>query len=320
MDRSLPTAAPPPVITVGVPVLNGERYLAEALGCLADQSLTDFEVVISDNASTDGTPEIIRTFTGRDSRFVSVRSEQRLSLADNWNRTLNLARGEFFTWNAADDRARPGHLLAGVSALQAHPEASVAFPRVGRIDAGGNPLPPRDDADLDFLHRTPDQRVRLFFERRVYQVVGFGGVMRTAQLRRFGGHPQEWGGDFTLAVRMALDSPWVQVPETLYEERVHDRRLSHVQRGELSAQLKLVQPDRDARLAFPEWASSWLLYAAVFGAPVRWDVRARAAWAIASTRTIPEWRLLALDIKRNLAFLRGQSRKALAHLSSTSSV
>src|SRR5690606_27125551 len=92
-------------ITIGVPVVTGERYLAEALAALREQTLTDIEVVIADNASTDRTAEIAREVARADRRFHYVRRERNLGLVENYNRVFAETSGEFFAWHAADDRA-----------------------------------------------------------------------------------------------------------------------------------------------------------------------------------------------------------------------
>ena len=73
-----------PVLTIGVPVFNGERYLAQALAGIRAQTFTDFRVVISDNASTDATPDIARAAAREDPRIEYRRRERNLGLVGNW--------------------------------------------------------------------------------------------------------------------------------------------------------------------------------------------------------------------------------------------
>jgi glycosyltransferase involved in cell wall biosynthesis len=92
-----------PRVSVGVPVYNGERYLQAALESLRAQDFADFEVIVSDNASQDGTRAICERFVALDPRFRYVRSESNLGAARNYNRLVDLARGELFRWNPHDD-------------------------------------------------------------------------------------------------------------------------------------------------------------------------------------------------------------------------
>ena len=106
-----------PRVTVGVPVFNGESFLAETLDSLLNQTFSDFEIVISDNASTDRTEEICRAYAARDPRIRYYRSDANRGAAWNHNRVFELARGEYFKWNSADDLCAPEFLARCVAAL-----------------------------------------------------------------------------------------------------------------------------------------------------------------------------------------------------------
>jgi glycosyltransferase involved in cell wall biosynthesis len=93
-----------PKVSIGVPVFNGENYLAQALESILAQDFADFEVIISDNCSTDKTPEICTSFAKRDSRVKYFRNDSNIGASPNYNRTFELSRGEYFKWCAHDDR------------------------------------------------------------------------------------------------------------------------------------------------------------------------------------------------------------------------
>lgn len=92
-----------PLVSVGMPVFNGEKYIRESLDSLLGQTFTDFELLISDNASTDGTETICREYAGRDSRIRYIRQERNLGIAANFEFVLKESRGQYFTWAASDD-------------------------------------------------------------------------------------------------------------------------------------------------------------------------------------------------------------------------
>ena len=104
-DMRTPTVSP--LVSIGLPVYNGDRYLAEALDSILAQSFADFELIISDNASTDGTQDICETYARRDERIVYSRLPENLGAAPNYNRLVEMARGELFKWAAHDDRIKP---------------------------------------------------------------------------------------------------------------------------------------------------------------------------------------------------------------------
>jgi glycosyltransferase involved in cell wall biosynthesis len=115
-----------PKLSLGVPVYNGEPYLAKALDNLLGQDYQDFEIVISDNGSRDRTPQICQEYLARDARIRYVRHEHTVPPVGNFCRTLAAARGEYFTWTAVDDERPPGAISACVAALDENPAAVMA--------------------------------------------------------------------------------------------------------------------------------------------------------------------------------------------------
>lgn len=290
---------PVPLITVGVPVWNGERFLAKTLSALRDQELREIEVVIGDNASTDRTREIAEAFVAEDRRFSYLGSTENRGVPWNWNRLLDAATAPFFMWNAADDMVRPGHLLACRDALMRHPEASIAFSRVALIGEDDELLGEMDDNDLDFLSLSPSQRLDLFFLRRVYQVIGYGGVFRTTELREMGGHPDFYGADIALAVRMGVRAPWVQVPEQLFVARNHDGQANKLQGSDPVLQTRTYRAHRRP-IAFPQWFLNHRLLVEAAATPGPLPERARSVAVVLRRWTVPNWRFFPFDIKRNV--------------------
>ncbi|WP_165350371.1 glycosyltransferase family 2 protein [Xylanimonas protaetiae] len=296
-----------PVVTVGVPVYNGERYLAQALEALRDQDLRDVEVLIGDNASTDGSAQIAESFVASDPRFRFLRSDVNRGLPWNYNRLLAQARAPLFMWNASDDVVRPGHLAACRDALLAHPDATVAFSRVQLIDARGETVGEMDDWGLDFLTLAPARRLDLFLARRVWQAIGFGGVIRTAELRDMGGLGMFYGQDIALGTKMALRAPWVEVPQQSYMSRRHDAQMNKLQGGDPVQQVRVFNPAHSRPVAFPQWYLNYRIFAEVAAAPIPLAERARAMRAVITRWTAPNWRFFPFDVKRNaIRLVRGR--------------
>lgn len=122
---------------MGLPVYNGERYVAEALDSLLGQSFTDFELVISDNASTDTTAEICRRYAARDARVRYIRQPRNIGLNPNHNFLVREARGEYFKWAAHDDLYGPDLLARCVAALDEYPDVVLASVDKAVIDETG---------------------------------------------------------------------------------------------------------------------------------------------------------------------------------------
>lgn len=300
-----------PRVTVGVPVYNGAKYISNTLEALRSQSLADIQVVVADNASTDGTLDVVRGVVGDDPRFEILTSEVNRGIPWNFNRLVDAARAPHFMWNGADDWVRATHLERCAALLDAHPEANIAFSRVILVDSKGEEVGQMDDEGLDFATRSPSERVGLFFERNVYQVIGFGGVIRTDVLRAAGKHPARYGGDLQLAVKLAMAAPWVQVPEQLYVSRRHDEQMNKTQGGDVIDQMRVYRPDWSRPVTFPQWSLTAAMVRETLTAPVPITERLAAAAQVVRRWLVPNWRMLAFDVKRNLVRLaRGRYRGA----------
>lgn len=149
--RQWDSGAGQPLVSVGIPVYNGEEHLAEAIQSVLGQDYQNWELILCDNASEDGTAEICSRFAAADARIRHVRNPQNLGLMPNFRKALFEARGELFTWLAHDDWLSSSRYLATVAGyLAAHPEVvacttafriagsefgvagdTIAFPEIG---------------------------------------------------------------------------------------------------------------------------------------------------------------------------------------------
>jgi glycosyltransferase involved in cell wall biosynthesis len=214
-DREVRTGNAP-LVSVGFPVYNGEEHLGEALASIVDQDYENLEIIVSDNASTDRTRDIVAEVAARDPRIRYSRSESNMGAPANFNRCLELATGSYFMWAADDDLRRPSYIRKCVSALQAHPDAVLACSQVRFIDEAGD-LIAKDYTIFD----NPDLSSRSVVDR-VRTLVGRGGwyliygVMRRDAVARSRLYTGQYGGDVILDLELALMGPFVLVPEVLH--------------------------------------------------------------------------------------------------------
>ncbi len=145
--RSSSMTSPSPRVSIGLPVYNGGRFLAATLDSLLAQSLCDFELIISDSASTDETQDLCHAYAARDPRvryFPNFPNRANLGAGHNYRRVVELSRGELFEWAGADDPCEPAYLARCVEILDADPRVAPAYPRARFIDEEGNVLPLTD--------------------------------------------------------------------------------------------------------------------------------------------------------------------------------
>ncbi len=130
------TGSKPGLVSVVLPVYNGERYLREALDSVLAQTYRNWELILVDDGSTDRTAAIAGEYEERDSRITLV-SQENQKLPRALNRGFSLAKGEFYTWISADNRYLPEFLETMVEELKAHPRADMVFGNQYLIDDKG---------------------------------------------------------------------------------------------------------------------------------------------------------------------------------------
>lgn len=237
------------MVSIGVPVYNGAAFLEETLDSLLAQTFEDFELIISDNASTDRTSEIARRFAARDGRVRYHRHPENLGLAANYNGLVRMASGELFKWATADDVCRPTFLEHCVAALGQMPGAVLAYPRTQFIDQAGKPLDIEDPAfPLHWPRATDRWRYVVGAEHWVNTILG---VIRRAALLRTRLLPSYRGGDYVLLGELCLLGSFVEVPQVLFLRRIHPEASSQMV-GDEGRLLKLMTGG-SRRIALPEW-------------------------------------------------------------------
>lgn len=132
------TPSTSPLVSIGMPVFNEARFIAEALDALVAQSYPNVEILISDNCSTDDTQKICEEYCQKYPHIRYHRFAENQGAAANFRHTLRHSRGQYFMWAAGHDRWSPDYLEKSVNMLEQHPEASLSFASTRWIDASGN--------------------------------------------------------------------------------------------------------------------------------------------------------------------------------------
>lgn len=206
-----------PVVSIGVPVYNSEHFIGKALDSLIAQTFTDFEIVISDNASTDRTGEICQEYAARDSRVRYIRQPENIGLPRNWNAVVHAARGEFFKWASANDVCAPNMLEKCVAVLRADPDIVLCYGKTENVDEIGRRIGVYD-GDMSFEQARPSDRFEAV-SQKLSRNNPQCGVFRLGVLRRTGLDRTYPAGDMVLMAELALYGKFKLLPEVMLYRR-----------------------------------------------------------------------------------------------------
>ena len=204
-----------PLISVVMPVYNGFPFLDESINSILEQTLSDFEFVILDDASTDGSVELLRQWSLRDKRIHLYESKERLGLSGSSNAVTSKARAPIVARMDADDIAHPERLRRQWNIIQRRPDVAVIGTLCNGIDARGREVRPRD-------------RWRLV-RRSVYVPFPHGSAMfRREVFDQVGGYNEasDGGEDQDLFSRMAARGRVLTLPDVLYSYRYHSSNVT----------------------------------------------------------------------------------------------
>ena len=260
------SAAPPraPLVTIGLPVYNGERFLAQALDSLLSQTFGDFELIVSDNASTDRTAEICEDYAARDGRIRYVRQGSNRGAVWNANFVALQARGQYFKWASANDFCDPRMLEQCVAVLRRDPGSVVCHGRTCIVDEDTGERRPFAD-DVCATDPRPSQRFKAVFgSLKLNNPIC--GVMRLDVLRRTALVPLYRDGDLVLTMELALHGRIVLLPEILLYRRFGARTWS--MRLTPSDLQRFLYARSGAEPRFPRWRRRVDLIRAVLRAPI----------------------------------------------------
>ncbi|HEY0077453.1 MAG TPA: glycosyltransferase family 2 protein [Pyrinomonadaceae bacterium] len=259
---SIPAAAAAderPLVSIGMPVYNEERFLRSALDSLLAQDYENFELIISDNASTDRTAEICADYAARDGRVRYFRNETNIGGIENFNRALQHAGGDFFMWASGHDLWQPSFISRCLEVLLHDETVVLAYPQVMWVDAEGQPM--------ETIHGYLDTRGVVHRLAR-FSTVMWGlatpftiyGLIRSSALKRSQPYTNVAAPDVALLGELAMLGAFAHLHEPLF----HARRLEDYGSWEMYMQKHFPKmPPRQARKLY------WRMYRVLFRAALR---------------------------------------------------
>jgi len=207
-----------------VPVYNGERHLRAAIESLLGQTFGDFELIISDNASIDSTPEICEEFLRRDARVRYHRQSTNIGVARNWNFVARAARGRYFKWASSSDTCEPSMLAQCVKVLEENPTAVLCYGRTRLIDDAGATIELYKDDLAAMEERASDRFKTLTFKLALNNAQS--GLIRMVTLRRTRLVRPYIAGDLPLMAEIALQGTFWLLPDYLLNRRMSEGSFS----------------------------------------------------------------------------------------------
>ena len=203
-----------PQVSVIMPAYNAEKYIGEAIESILNQTYKDFELIIVNDASTDSTGSIIKTYAEKDERIVVLENEQNLNIAGSLNRAISAAKGEFLARMDADDIALPERLEIQSKAMQENPKVAVVGNDINLIDENGSVI--------GYRHYPTDSKS---LKRVIFRYSPFAHptvLIRTSCLKEVGDYdktksPSE---DVDLWFRLGTKFDFMSIPQALLKYRV----------------------------------------------------------------------------------------------------
>ena len=206
------------LVSVGLPVYNGEKYLAGAIESLLSQDYTNIEIILCDNASTDNTSQICQLYQQKDARIHYVQNKTNIGAANNFNRTFTLSKGELFMWAAYDDLWDQTYIRKCVEKLNQFPNAVICLTECAIIDETGKFIRNENEA-IETLNLSFSERLHHFFLNVGWIGSIVYGLCRSEFLKRTRLFLEEYGPDVILGLELYLLGDVIKVEERLFYYR-----------------------------------------------------------------------------------------------------
>jgi len=261
-----------PLVTIGLPVYDSKRYVQQSLDSLLGQTYRDFVLIISDNASTDGTSEICQRYAAADSRVQYHRNEVNIGNPRNFNHVADLTTTKYLKWSTADDYWAPTFLERAMEVMERDPSIALCYPEAVLVDADGlNPVEYQD-----FLHLVQEDPVERFHTllERIQLAHQHLGVIRMSALRQTHLLGTHVGSDVNLLAELTLYGKFFELPERLFSRRFHRDSGSWI-RGDPAHDARRYHAADGKRATLRSWRTHLRFFAAVNSAPLPLGAKAR---------------------------------------------
>lgn len=269
-DRGDAGISSAPLVSIGLPVFNGEQFLRQSLDSILLQTYVKFELIISDNASTDRTESICRHYAERDPRIQYHRQPRNRGVTWNFRQVALLAHGEYFLWMAHDDYLAPEYVDRCIVFLQKNPGTVLCYSKAIEVDEQGTELARKEQvlqADTYPAHKRFRELIRM-----EHNCESIFGLIRTDVLKKTSIHGDFPDSDRCVLAELALYGPFAKLPEYLFFHREHAKRVTK-QFPTRQERMVRLNPDRRLGLVFPHFRQLREYVAAIHRAPLNLQKR-----------------------------------------------
>jgi glycosyltransferase involved in cell wall biosynthesis len=289
-----------PIVTIGLPVYNSERYVAQSIESLLGQTYRDFILIISDNASTDSTAEICQRYAKSDPRVRYYRNAVNIGNPRNFNRVFELTKTPYLKWSTADDYWAPTFLEKALAVMERDPSVVLCYPQAVFVDANGE-NPQNYDDPLCVTQDDPVERFTTLL-KNIMKAHQHLGVIRMSVLRRTHLLGTHVSSDINLLAELALYGKFVELPERLFFRRFHKdsgswRRGDPTLDADAHNARTYYASGAAGRARFPLLRAHLRFFAAVRTSPLPWQSKLKL-YRYLSRRMRWDWRNLQAELAR----------------------
>jgi glycosyltransferase involved in cell wall biosynthesis len=259
-----------PTVSIGMPIYNGEKFVRESIDSILSQKFKDFELIISDNCSTDDSDKICREYASLDSRVRFYKNQANMGASWNYNRVFHLATGKYFKWAADDDLCHEDFLSECVDALEKDERAVIAFSYTPHIDLDGNVIG-KEKFGQNIGSNLP---VHIRFQNLVCHEFGDDcrpvfGLIRKKILEETGLIGNFIASDQVILAELILRGHFIEIPKSLQFRRIHSRGTGRSYRGRHRERYEWFVGKTNKKFIFPQWKIFGEFIKAIYNAPLK---------------------------------------------------
>ena len=290
-----------PKLSIGLPVYNREKFLRQSLDALLNQTFTDFELIVSDNASTDGTEDICREYARRDGRIRYYRNRSNIGASRNFNQTFELASSKYFKWATSDDLCAPEFLELALAVVERDPEVVLCYAKSTIIAEDGSHVEDYEDN----VHLTESKASQRFM--RLLNTIGLchqhQGVIRSTALRQTALLKDHIPSDVNLVAELSLYGKFSELPRRLFFRRLHPDAASW-ERSDMRRQSAFYDPGGTRRIVLHCLREHTAYLGAIRRAPIGFREKA-LLYRFVLRRVIWRRNQLALELRLKTQIVAG---------------